>query len=95
MIADNVSSLPGERTNGMDRAGVVHQQKTATMISIFLLVLGVLLTLVILAQSTTSGLATGFTNAYQVAGVKRTMHFLNRATWVLGGAFMLLCLVGR
>jgi preprotein translocase subunit SecG len=65
------------------------------MISIPLLVLSLLLALVILAQSTKGGLVAGFIGAYQVAGVKRTRRFLNQATWVLGGAFMLLCLAGR
>lgn len=65
------------------------------MITIPLLLLSVLLALVILAQNTKGGLVAGYSNGYQVAGVKRTVHFLNRATWVLGSAFMHLCLLGR
>jgi len=73
---------------------LVNQQPTITMVSTLLLMLSVLLALVILAQSAKGGLVAGFSVGYQVAGVKRTMHFLNRATWVLGCAFMLLCLLG-
>jgi protein translocase SecG subunit len=64
------------------------------MLSILLLST-LLFSRLIIAQSTKGGLVGGFSNGYQVAGVKRSMHFLNPATWVLGGAFILLCLVGR
>ncbi|MEO8589706.1 MAG: preprotein translocase subunit SecG [Flavobacteriales bacterium] len=59
-----------------------------------ILTLSVLLAIVILAQNAKgSGLAAGFSAAYQFAGVARTTHFLNRATWVIGGTLMLFCLV--
>lgn len=65
------------------------------MTSTVLLLLSVLLALIILAQSAKgNGLAPGFKGAYQIAGVKRTASFMNRATQVLGGALMLFCLVG-
>ena len=64
------------------------------MATALLITLSVLLALIVLAQDSKSGaLAAGFTSAYQFAGVQRTTRYMRHATWILGGAFMLFCLV--
>ena len=63
-------------------------------ISIIIIILAVLLALVVLAQNPKGGgLATGFTGASQIGGVQRTADFMEKATWTLAGALMVLCLV--
>lgn len=64
-------------------------------ISIIILVLFCgLLALVVLAQNPKGGgLAAGFTGAQQIGGVQRTSDFLEKGTWTLAGALMVLCLV--
>jgi preprotein translocase subunit SecG len=63
-------------------------------ISIIIIILAVLLALVVLAQNPTGGgLATGFTGASQIGGVQRTADFMEKATWTLASALMVLCLV--
>ncbi len=52
-----------------------------------------LLTAVVLVQeSKGGGLASGFSSANQVMGVKKTADFLERATWTLAIVLMGLCL---
>ena len=63
-------------------------------ISIIILIICVLLALVVLAQNPKGGgLASGFTGAQQIGGVQRTADFLEKGTWTLAGALMVLCLV--
>ena len=63
-------------------------------ISIIILVICGLLALVVLAQNPKGGgLAAGFTGAQQIGGVQRTADFLEKGTWTLAGALMVLCLV--
>lgn len=63
-------------------------------ISIIIIVLSVLLGLVVLAQNPKGGgLAAGFTGAQQIGGVQRTADFMEKATWTLATALMVLCLV--
>lgn len=63
-------------------------------ISIIIIILAVLLALVVLAQNPKGGgLAAGFTGASQIGGVQRTADFMEKATWSLAGALMVLCLV--
>jgi preprotein translocase subunit SecG len=53
-----------------------------------------LLALVVLAQNPKGGgLAAGFTGAQQIGGVQRTADFLEKGTWTLATALMVLCLV--
>lgn len=59
-----------------------------------IVVICVLLALVILVQNPKGGgLAAGFQSAGQVGGVQRTTDFLEKATWYLGIALFVLCLV--
>lgn len=63
-------------------------------ISILILIICALLALVVLAQNPKGGgLAAGFTGAQQIGGVQRTADFLEKSTWTLSGALMVLCLV--
>ena len=63
-------------------------------ISIIILIICALLALVVLAQNPKGGgLAAGFTGAQQIGGVQRTTDFLEKGTWTLAGALMVLCLV--
>ena len=63
-------------------------------ISIIIIILAILLALVVLAQNPKGGgLAAGFTGASQIGGVQRTADFMEKATWSLAGALMVLCLV--
>lgn len=63
-------------------------------ISIIILVICGLLALVVLAQNPKGGgLAAGFTGAQQIGGVQRTADFLEKGTWTLAGALMVLCLI--
>jgi len=63
-------------------------------ISIIILIICELLALVVLAQNPKGGgLASGFTGAQQIGGVQRTADFLEKGTWTLAGALMVLCLV--
>jgi protein translocase SecG subunit len=65
-----------------------------TAISIIIIILSVLLGLVVLAQNPKGGgLAAGFTGAQQIGGVQRTADFMEKATWTLATAVMVLCLV--
>ena len=63
-------------------------------LSIIILIVCALLALIVLAQNPKGGgLAAGFTGAQQIGGVKRTTDFLEKATWTLASALMVLCLV--
>jgi preprotein translocase subunit SecG len=61
---------------------------------ILIIVVAALLALVVLAQNPKGGgLAAGFTGAQQIGGVQRTADFLEKSTWTLAAALMILCLV--
>lgn len=65
-----------------------------TAVTIIILIICAMLALVVLAQNPKGGgLAAGFTGAQQIGGVQRTADFLEKATWTLSGALMVLCLV--
>ena len=61
---------------------------------ILIIIVAALLALVVLAQNPKGGgLAAGFTGASQIGGVQRTADFLEKSTWTLAAALMVLCLV--
>ena len=63
-------------------------------ISVIILVICGLLALLVLAQNPKGGgLAAGFTGAQQIGGVQRTADFLEKGTWTLASALMVLCLI--
>lgn len=66
----------------------------ASFIVLLIVIIALLLALVVLVQNPKGGgLAVGFQGTTQVGGVKRTADFLEKATWYLGLAMFLLCLI--
>lgn len=63
------------------------------IISLLILIVSILLILVVLVQNSKGGgLASGFSSNNQIMGVRRTTDFLEKATWGLAGALLVLCL---
>jgi len=48
---------------------------------------------VLIQNSKGGGLASNFAGSNQIMGVRKTADFLEKATWSLAGAIMLLCLI--
>ena len=65
-----------------------------TIITIFIVIVSILLTLVVLVQNSKGGgLAANFAAAgNQAFGVRQTADFLEKATWSLAIAILVLCL---
>lgn len=64
-----------------------------TFISVLILLVGVLLTLIVLVQNSKGGgLASNFSGSNQVMGVRKTTDFLEKATWTLAIALLVLSL---
>ena len=65
------------------------------LISVLILITCVLLALVVLVQNSKGGgLASNFQASSQIMGVRKTADFLEKATWVLAGALLVLSIVG-
>lgn len=63
-------------------------------ISVVIFIVCILLGLIVLAQNPKGGgLAQGFTGAQQIGGVQKTANFLEKGTWGLATALLVLCLV--
>lgn len=63
----------------------------ATLITVLIFIVCVLLALVILIQNPKGGgLSSGFSNANQIGGVQKTTDFLEKSTWVLAISLMVL-----
>jgi preprotein translocase subunit SecG len=64
-----------------------------TFLTVLIIIVCVLLVLVVLAQNSKGGgLASGFTGGSQMMGVKKTTDFIEKLTWGLAVALVLLCL---
>jgi len=64
-----------------------------SLISVLIIVVGVLLTLIVLVQNSKGGgLASNFSGSNQVMGVRKTTDFLEKATWTLAVALLVLSL---
>jgi preprotein translocase subunit SecG len=62
-------------------------------ISILILICAALLVLIVLVQNSKGGgLASGFSSSNQVLGVRKTTDFLEKATWTLAIAVIVLCI---
>jgi len=48
---------------------------------------------VLIQNSKGGGLASNFAGSNQIMGVRKTADFLEKATWILAGGIMVLCLV--
>jgi preprotein translocase subunit SecG len=53
----------------------------------------ILILIVIIQNSKGGGLAAGFSSSNQVMGVRKTTDFLEKATWGLAGAVVVLCIL--
>ena len=63
-------------------------------ISILILIAAILLILIVLIQNSKGGgLASGFSSSNQIMGVRKTTDFLEKATWTLAGAVIVLIII--
>src|SRR5512140_3413606 len=63
-------------------------------ISVLILIACVFQILIVLVQNSKGGgLAANFTSAGQSMGVRKTADFLEKSTWTLAGAILILCVV--
>jgi preprotein translocase subunit SecG len=63
-------------------------------VSVLVLIACILQVLIVLVQNSKGGgLAANFTSAGQSMGIRKTADFLEKATWTLAGAILLLCVV--
>ncbi len=66
-----------------------------TLITVLIFIVCILLVLIVLVQdSKGGGLASNFQSSGQVMGVRKTTDFLEKATWGLAGALLLLAVLG-
>ena len=64
------------------------------IIAVLIIIVCVLLTLIVLVQSSKGGgLASNFSGSNQFMGVRKTADFLEKATWTLAVALMVMSLV--
>lgn len=62
-----------------------------TLITILVVIAAVFMILIVLVQNSKGGgLASGFSSTNQIMGVRKTTDFLEKATWGLAGAILLL-----
>lgn len=65
-----------------------------TFISILIIIAAILMVLIVLVQNSKGGgLAAGFQSSNQIMGVRRTTDFLEKATWTLAGAMVVLSIL--
>ena len=63
-------------------------------ISILILIASILLILIVLIQNSKGGgLASGFSSSNQIMGVRKTTDFIEKATWTLAAAMVVLSVV--
>ena len=62
-------------------------------LSILIVIASILLTIVVLLQNSKGGLAANFAAGNQTFGVRQTADFLEKATWTLAIAIIVLCVV--
>jgi len=66
-----------------------------TLITVLLFIVCILLILIVLVQNSKGGgLASNFQSSNQIMGVRKTTDFLEKATWVLAGALLILSIGG-
>lgn len=65
-----------------------------TFISILIIIAAILMVLIVLVQNSKGGgLSAGFQSSNQIMGVRRTTDFLEKATWTLAGALVVLSIL--
>lgn len=63
-------------------------------ITILALIVSVFLVLIVLVQNSKGGgLSSGFSSSNQIMGAPKTAPFLEKATWSLAGALLVLCIL--
>src|SRR5512137_992785 len=63
-------------------------------ISVLVIIACILQIMIVLVQNSKGGgLAANFTSAGQTMGIRKTADFLEKATWTLAGAILILCVV--
>ncbi|MFV0365982.1 MAG: preprotein translocase subunit SecG [Mangrovibacterium sp.] len=66
-----------------------------TLITVLLIIASVFMVLIVLVQNSKGGgLASNFQSSNQVMGVRKTNDFLDKATWWLAGALLILSIAG-
>ncbi len=66
----------------------------SSILTVLILIICILLILVVLVQNSKGGgLASGFQSSGQMFGVRRTTDFLEKATWGLASALIVLCVI--
>jgi preprotein translocase subunit SecG len=66
-----------------------------TLITILLIIASILLILIVLVQNSKGGgLVSNFSSSNQIMGVRKTADFLEKATWTLAVAVLILSLAG-
>ena len=66
-----------------------------TLVTILLIIASVLLILIVLVQNSKGGgLVSNFSSSNQIMGVRKTADFLEKATWTLAVAVLILSLAG-
>lgn len=61
-----------------------------TIITILVIIICILLLLIVLVQNPKGGLDSAFSSNNQIMGVRKTTNFLEKATWTLGIALVVL-----
>ena len=65
-----------------------------TIVTVLIFFVCILMILIVLVQNSKGGgLASNFSSANQVMGVRKTTDFLEKGTWTLAGALLLLCIL--
>lgn len=64
-----------------------------TVITVLVLIVCILLILIVLIQNPKGGLDSAFSSSNQVMGVRKTADFLEKSTWTLGIALVVLSIV--
>jgi len=66
-----------------------------TLITVLIFIVCILLVLIVLVQNSKGGgLAANFQSTAQVMGVRKTADFLEKTTWGLAGALLILSIMG-
>ncbi len=63
-------------------------------LSVLIIIVAIFLILIVLVQNSKGGgLAANFQSSNQIMGVRRTTDFLEKATWTLASALLVLCVL--
>lgn len=64
------------------------------IVTVLIFIVSILIILIVLVQNSKGGgLAANFAGSSQIMGVRRTADFLEKATWTLAGALLILSII--